>query len=275
LKTRPAPGQTPNALCVRDWAVLQGPDDFPWRGVQFKDKNLYILDVGYNVMTTPHPTASPTVPLGMLQSITDAICDRPAESAADCASRRRVVMDMAQGFKPRDAVEMMLVGMVIAHAHLLEDAVHDVYHGQDDHIKARSKASIAGLDRGMFGFMRELRTVQNRRRKDEAVAGKAAGIGATADAGAAAKTSAPVAKPVIRDAASNEPAPAKVPSESLLPTLRSSETSVAAMMAVLSPAVPSFVMPAGLGRRDASLSPEIVGRQTDKAAADNLRARAA
>jgi hypothetical protein len=187
----------------------------------------------------------------MLHGIADAICDRPADSAEQRAVRRRVVMETAKQFQPCGAVEMMLVGMVIAHAHLLEDAIHDAFQVRDDRVKARTKSSIAGLDRGMFGFLKELRMVQDRRRKAEAVASEAEGAVGMADGGAvavnpSARTPASMTQPVTRAAMTNKPAKAMVeePPEPRLPQLRGSETSVAAMMAVLSPAMPPSVISA-------------------------------
>jgi hypothetical protein len=276
LKTHPAPEQMPSARCGRNRGILQGADDFPWRGFCIKDKCLYILDVGFNVMNAPLPDGSPTVLPVLLQNMADAICDRPAESVAQRASRRREIVDLVNGLQPNDAVEMMLVSMVIAHAHLLEDATCDVFRGRDERVKAQTKSQVVALGRGVLGFLKELRTLQDRRRKAEAATQSARGV-ASADAGAVVppeKASVPVARPVTRDERTNMPAGA-TPPEPVLPSRRSTETSVAAMMAALSQAVPSAVMSAVSPRGENSSLPSNNRQRETDTAGDRAKAQAA
>jgi hypothetical protein len=99
----------------------------------------------------------------MLQSIAEAISDRPADTAAQRAVRSGIVTAIVEGFQPRGPVEIMLAGMAVAHAYLLEDSVRDVFRGQDDRLKAQTKSGVVALGRGMFGFLKELRTIQAKR----------------------------------------------------------------------------------------------------------------
>src|ERR1022692_4180508 len=108
-------------------------------------------------------SASPTIPLGMLQTIAQAICDRPEDTAAQREARYGAVMATVQKLQPRGAVEVMLAGMAVTHAYLIEDAARDVNRGQDDRLKARTRSTIVALGRGMFGFLKELRTIQTQR----------------------------------------------------------------------------------------------------------------
>jgi hypothetical protein len=267
----------PSARC-RNLSVW-GADDFPWRGFGFKHNYLYVLHMGFNVMNAPQPNGSPTVLPVLLQNIAGAICDRPAESAAQRASRRREILDMVNGLQPDGAVEMMLVSMVIAHVHLLEDSTCDVFRGRDDRVKAQTKSQVVALGRGVLGFLKELRTLQDRRRKAEAAAGPATGRVAPADAGAATvnppeKASVSVPRPVTRDARTTMPT-VPAPPEPALPLRQSTETSIAAMMAALSQAVPSAGSDAAPERRENSPLPPNNHQNATDTAADRAKAQAA
>jgi hypothetical protein len=243
------------------------------------DKYLYIHDAGFNVMNTAQPNASPTIPPGMLQTIAEAICDRPADTATKRAMRSRVVVETVQGFRPRDAVEVMLAGMAVTHVHLVEDSVRDVFRCQDDRLKARTKSTIVALDRGMFGFLKELRTAQARWRKTEAA------VQAEPEAIASVDTS-PVpdgqlnnaavgaAKPATRSPKTGAvaTAPPTMP-EGLLPPLRRAETSVAAATAVLSPPKPPYRVAAAAKQPAAAPPPPFhVGLPAPSALAEQRRA---
>lgn len=240
----------PNAPCGR-------ADDFPWRGPQDKDKCLYILDAGFNVMNTAPYSVAPTVYPGMLQSIADAICDRPADTATQRVARSREVVETVQRLAPRDAVEVMLAGMAVTHAHLIEDAARDVFRGHDERLKARTRSTIVALGRGMFGCLKELRIMQVSARKAAAVAQAEPEAVARAEPEAVVQKAAPpapgktlqqasagVAKPMAGSAPTGTAARATshVASERLLPPLRRAETSVAAAMAVLSPPMPPYAV---------------------------------
>ncbi len=150
----------PSARCGRNRGILQGADDFPWRGFGIKDKCLYILDVGFNVMNAPQQSAPHTVLPSMLQTIVEAICDRPRDTAAQRTVRSHAVRETVQGFHPRDPVEIMFAGLAVTHAYLVEDAAHDVFRSQDDRVKAQTRSTIVALGRSMFGFLKELRDAQ-------------------------------------------------------------------------------------------------------------------
>jgi hypothetical protein len=228
-------------------------------------------------MNMPQVDATPIVLPVLLENIADAICNRPAESAAQRVSRRREIAELAQGFLPNDAVEMMLVSMVIAHAHLLEDATCDVFRGRDDRVKAQTKSQIVALDRGMLGYLKELRTLQDRRRKAEAVAGKIAGVAAGAGAVVTqVKAQAAMTHPVTRDTTHNKPTPATVPMPpvALLPSLRGSEISTAAMLAILAPST-GPVVASHAPLRSGGLPASGRVASTSKISVDGVDARAA
>ena len=108
------------------------------------------------MIATPQETG-PGVSPTMLQGIVASICDRPGDTDAQREARSRDVVDAVQGFEPRDPVELMLAGMAVIHAHLIQDSVHDLVREQDDRLRARGKSTIVALDRAMVGFLKELR----------------------------------------------------------------------------------------------------------------------
>jgi hypothetical protein len=61
------------------------------------------------------------------------------------------------GFAPRDGLEYMLATMLVGHFNLILDSMHDVFLGQMETMKARTKTTITALDRTMLAFVRELR----------------------------------------------------------------------------------------------------------------------
>jgi hypothetical protein len=231
------------AAWLRSWEA----DDLPWRGPFARDKTLSILDAGFNVMNTaPHKAAQAMLP-GMLQTIAEAICDRPEDTLSQRAARFGAVTATVQRLEPRDALEVMLAGMAVTHAYLIEDAARDVCRSQDDRLKARTRSAIVALGRGMSGFLKELRDVQAGWRKDVAAKPEPDAV-ALVDVSPAPDrpvddATATVAKPVAGSTPPGTPVGAtpQVPPEGRLPPLRRAETSVAAAMAVLSPPMPPRV----------------------------------
>ena len=182
--------------------------------------------------TAPH-TASSTAPLDMLQTIAQAICDRPEATAAQREARYGAVMATVQKLQPCGPVEVMLAGLAVTHAYLIEDAARDVCHTQDDRLKARTRSSIVALGRGMRGFLKELRTIQSRR-VEVAVAAPDTVSGPD---GRVNKAPVKTAQPRAAVAAMAPPEATTTPGRPVasLPALRHTETSVAAMMVALSP----------------------------------------
>lgn len=191
-------------------------------------------------MLAPHQQTGSNISPTMLQGIVASICDRPGDTDAQREARSRDVVDAVQGFEPRDPVELMLAGMAVIHAHLIQDSVHDLVREQDGRLRARGKSTIVALDRAMVGFLREFRIARKRscspgdageHRTEDTPASDAGQVATPAKAGAtAAKPNAPSAiRPSVRT-----PEPTPSPPVPLLPPLCRSEMSTAAMMAVMS-----------------------------------------
>lgn len=217
-----------------------------------------------NVMITALQATPRTAAETMVQSFADALCERPDESAAHRAARSREVVHSVLAFQPRDVLEIMLAGMAVTHAHLIQDSARDALLGQEDVLKARTKSTVVALDRGMIGFLRELRLAQTR--PLEAAGAVDGGSEMPVAAVIAESKPSPVAvKPEIPRPSMDAWSPAAVPeppvplarssavSDSSVPLARpsvaaapeppvpllapsrSTETSVAAMLTVLTP----------------------------------------
>jgi hypothetical protein len=93
----------------------------------------------------------------MLQVVARAICDRPGDSSTQRDSRTRQMVHSVLGFEPRDGLEYMLSTIAFGHFQLILDSMRDVFHGQTDALKARTKTTIVALDRAMLEMVRELR----------------------------------------------------------------------------------------------------------------------
>jgi hypothetical protein len=98
----------------------------------------------------------------MLQVVTRAICDRPGESAEQRDSRTRQTVHSVTGLTPRDGLEYMLSSLVVGHFNLILDSLHEVFAGQTESMKARTKSTIVALDRAFIGLIKELRTERRR-----------------------------------------------------------------------------------------------------------------
>jgi hypothetical protein len=224
----------------------------------------------------PH-NASAAMPPGMINSIAEAICARPHDTAAQRAARFSMVTATVHGLQPGDAMEVMLAGMAVTHAYLIEDAARDVFRGQDERLKARTRSAIVALDRGMVGFLKELREVQAGRRKAEVAAKPEPEAVTSLDAAPAPDrpldgAKACPAKPMAGNAPGVAPigtqvrATPRMPPETLLPPLRRAETSVAAAMAVLSPPVPPYAVSAAPEKSVAAPPAAVHARLTAPAA---------
>jgi len=199
---------------------------------------------------TCHPIP-PAVAQEMLQGVVEAICDRPEETAAQREARALDVVRSVLAFMPRDPVEIMLAGLAVGHYHLILGSLHEAFGAAADGTARRVNSGIAGLDRALTGLLKELRIAQTRPLEE---------------ATDLARQDAAAARPAAtREAEARQPAPHPGPAadcqasdwrdaapEKLLPPLRRTETSGAAMAAVSAPPV----------------KPAVVGNEAKQAAAN-------
>ena len=113
-------------------------------------------------MTTHCQPLPRTLVEEMLQLVARAICDRPGENAAQGESRTNQMVHSTLGFAPRDGLEFMLASLAIGHFNLILDSMRDVFQGQPDQLKAKTKTTIVALGRAMLEMIKELREARRR-----------------------------------------------------------------------------------------------------------------
>lgn len=97
-----------------------------------------------------------------LQVVARAIRDHPEEDRAQRESRTNQMVHATMGFEPRDGLEYMLSSIVFGHFNLILDSMHDIFVGQTEAMKARTKSTIVALDRSMLAMVKELRLSRKR-----------------------------------------------------------------------------------------------------------------
>src|ERR1017187_4451036 len=113
-------------------------------------------------MTPPCQPLPLPVAEEMLQVVTRAICDRPGDNSDQRESRPRQMVHSVLGFEPRDGLEYMLSTIAFGHFLLILDSMREVFQGQTDAMKAKTKTTIVALDRTMLEMIKELRVVRRR-----------------------------------------------------------------------------------------------------------------
>jgi hypothetical protein len=221
----------------------------------------------------------------MLQRVIRTICDRPGDTQAEREARSLHVARSVLGFRPRDSMEFMLAGMVVIHAHLIEDSANDAFQGEAE--ARRTKSTVVALDRMMLGFLREFRIAQKRpleggddtgppgdgsgpvKPETEIANPPAEAVEPPAEASSNAQPETAKALPETPkpQAAGDRPKPSSAPPASprsalpeavfrplvpFLPPCRDIDSSIAAMMAVLSTPSSSHPVPSTPGKRAAS-----------------------
>ena len=119
-------------------------------------------------MTVPcHPLPASTIQI-LFQDMARALCDRPEETPAQREVRTTATVRLVLGFEPRDGVEFMFSTVAVGHFSLILDAMRDVFQGQTDSVKARTKSGIVALDRAMLTMVKEFRMARARPVAEEA-----------------------------------------------------------------------------------------------------------
>ena len=103
-----------------------------------------------------------TVAEEMLQVVARALCDRAGDSPEQREGRTRQMVSSTLGMAPRDGLEFMLATLAFGHFQIILDSMSDVFRGQTDALKAKTKTTIVPLGRAMLEMIKELRVVQVR-----------------------------------------------------------------------------------------------------------------
>jgi hypothetical protein len=98
----------------------------------------------------------------MLQVVARALCDRTGDTPEQRDGRTLQMVMTTLGMAPRDGLEFMLATLAFGHFQVILDTMSDVFRGQTDALKAKTRAAIVPLGRSMLEMLRELRTVQGR-----------------------------------------------------------------------------------------------------------------
>jgi hypothetical protein len=98
----------------------------------------------------------------MLQVVARALCDRAGDSPEQREGRTRQMVSSTLGMAPRDGLEFMLATLAFGHFQIILDSMSDVFRGQTDALKAKTKTTIVPLGRAMLEMLKELRLAQVR-----------------------------------------------------------------------------------------------------------------
>jgi len=164
-------------------------------------KSLYRNRIWANAMTSFCQPLPQYVVEELLQVVTRAICDRPGDNLAQLESRTRQMVLSTLGMAPRDGLEFMLSTLAFGHFQAILDSMHDIFRGQLDTMKAKTKTTMVALDRAMLEMLRELRAA---RLRPVALSAE----DAVRQAAEAAEAAVPPPAPPELDAPEPEPAPA-------------------------------------------------------------------
>ena len=113
-----------------------------------------------------NPFADTSVAQFMLHGLITSLGRGPDETQQQRALRALEITSSTLAFQPRDPVEMLLAGLVVMHARLIQDTARDLVIGQDRVLITRTKSTLAALDRAVLGFLRELRVAKKRKIDD-------------------------------------------------------------------------------------------------------------
>lgn len=98
----------------------------------------------------------------MLQVAARALCDRTGDSPEQRRGLTSLMVLTTLGMAPRDGLEFMLATLAFGHFQIILDTMSDVFRGETDALKAKTRTSIVPLGRAMLGMIRELRLSQVR-----------------------------------------------------------------------------------------------------------------
>jgi hypothetical protein len=105
---------------------------------------------------TPHPHHVSQLLEPALTDIVRAISDRTGQTAAEYEAKAEDTWILIESFQPRDAIDLMLTGQLIAFNTVFADATRDVLHGMADTIKQRTQSSLIAMGRLTQGHLDRL-----------------------------------------------------------------------------------------------------------------------
>ena len=91
-----------------------------------------------------------------LDGIVTALADRPGQTDAEYEAKANDAWTLILSFQPRDAIDLMLTGQVIAFNALFADGARDVLRGMVDTMKQRAQSSLVAMGRLTQGHVDRL-----------------------------------------------------------------------------------------------------------------------
>lgn len=159
----------------------------------------------------PHHVSSLLQPA--LNGIVAALADRGEQSGPEYEARRTGAWTLIQSFQPRDAIDLLLVGQLVAINELFADGTRDVLRGTTDSLKQRTRSSLLAMARLTQGHLDRL---EKRRSQAEIAEPRAAQCAAAPPSAAPETLATPYAprEPEIAAASPASPAAKSTPKAS-------------------------------------------------------------
>lgn len=133
-----------------------------------------------------------------LGGLVQALADRNGETDAEYEARATGTWTVVQSLQPRDTIDLMLAGHMVATNELFADSAHDILHGMPDGPKQRARSSAIAMGRLVLAQIAEF----ERRRVQPS------GADASIDQGSAEMAKTPVDEPAETPLAKDASGPA-------------------------------------------------------------------
>ncbi len=104
--------------------------------------------------THPHHMSNLLEPA--LIEIVHAVCDRPNQTMADYEAKADATWALLESFQPRDAIDLLLSGQLVAFNAVFADATLRLLGGMDDTLKKQTLSSLVSMGRVTQGHVDRL-----------------------------------------------------------------------------------------------------------------------
>ncbi len=105
-----------------------------------------------------HPLDVENLLVPALSGVVGALADRGGSSIPEYDARAQESWKLIQSFRPRDSVELMLVGQLMAFHEMLADGTRDLLRGMTDSVsmKLRARSGLVAIGRVCLGYIDRL-----------------------------------------------------------------------------------------------------------------------
>jgi hypothetical protein len=98
----------------------------------------------------------------LLRGIVEAVADRPGETEARRFDRQQTAAFSVMGFRPRDAVEIMVSGQCVMFNHVLADGTRDLLRAEMEAIRLRIRPQLTAMGNTFLKHLAQLTRLQTR-----------------------------------------------------------------------------------------------------------------